>query len=170
VDETHQCGIEKPWRIDHPPRTPARHPARLQSRRLPWRFDHLPRTAGLRAGQGYRASHPTPSSVRLLIASSSTLPNHRDHPAKSPCLVQPVVVKPQIRCERDYPILAYQYTIHRRAGGVGRSRLRDHAFIRGGLKGGLTLNDGYDCEEKRACHADTRSRITLSAMGHLLLS
>jgi hypothetical protein len=60
---------------------------------------------------------------RLLVASSSTLLGYRDHPAKLPCLMQPVAVKPQIRCERDYAIFAYQYTIHRRAGGVGRGRL-----------------------------------------------
>jgi hypothetical protein len=49
-----------------------------------------------------------------------------------------VEVKPQIR-ERDYSIFAYRYTIHRRAGGVGRSCLRNHAFIRGGLKDVIIL-------------------------------
>jgi hypothetical protein len=81
VDETHQCGIEKPWRPDHPPRTPARHPAHLQSRRLPWRFAHLPRTPGLRAGQGYRASHPTPSSVETVIGCILVNPTRLQRPS-----------------------------------------------------------------------------------------
>jgi hypothetical protein len=44
-------------------------------------FAHLPRTPGLRAGQGYRASHPTPSSVETVIGCILVNPTEPQRPS-----------------------------------------------------------------------------------------
>jgi hypothetical protein len=44
-------------------------------------FAHLPTTPGLRAGQGYRASHPTPSSVETVIGCILVNPTRLQRPS-----------------------------------------------------------------------------------------